>query len=582
MTSYQDFRPDQINLSKYIFYTGKGGVGKTSTACATAAYLADHGKKVFLVSTDPASNLQDVFGMELDDKGVSIDQVPNLTVANLDPEQAAADYRESVIAPYRGKLPDSIVAIMEEQRSGSCTVEIAAFNEFAYFLTDPDMNETYDHIIFDTAPTGHTLRLLALPSAWDNFIETSKYGASCLGQLSGLADQKEMYDAAVKTLESSDLTTLILVTRPEMGPLMEASRASGELSSLGIRRQILVVNGVLEKGISEDDTVSGAFLRRQEETLSQIPDTFSETEVYTIPLRSYNVCGIENIRRMLFADEKAESAEKDPKMTETFPSEEALVDDLVKNHKKIIFTMGKGGVGKTSVAIHIAKSLAKRGIPVHLTTTDPAGHMTKADIEGYDIELSNIDEKEELAKYQQFVIDKAIRNGVIGGDLDYIKEDLRSPCTQEIAIFRAFAEIVERSKNRVVVIDTAPTGHTLLLLSSTENYAREMKHASEEVPESVKNLLPRLKDRSQTEVVIVTLPEATPYFEAKRLNEDLNRAEISCKWWVVNASLLAADTTNPFLRKRADAEHEWIEKIREISDDNIVVIPWRGNLVVSS
>lgn len=503
---YPKFRPETAELTKYLFYTGKGGVGKTSTACATAVYLADHGKKVFLISTDPASNLQDVFEKELNNKGVPIEEIPNLTVANLNPEEAATEYRESVVGPYRGKLPESVIANMEEQLSGSCTVEIASFNEFSHFITDDEINQKYDYIIFDTAPTGHTLRMLQLPSAWDNFIDESTHGASCLGQLAGLGDKKEMYAKAVKTLSDGTMTTLILVSRPE-------------------------------------------------------------------PLRSYNVSGIKNIRRMLYDDVLPETGLFSQKMD--FPKLDVLIDELHQKEKKVIFAMGKGGVGKTTVAIEIAKGLAERGKKVHLTTTDPAGHMRKNGLENYDIEISNIDEKEELKKYQDEVIAKSIAGGISEEDLDYIKEDLRSPCTQEIAVFRAFAEIVEKAEERVVLIDTAPTGHTLLLLNSTESYAREMQHSNADIPESVKKLLPRLRNQEETEVVIVTLPEATPYYEAHRLEEDLNRAEISNKWWVINASLKAADTTDPFLRARAEGEMKWIGKIANNTNGNYVVVPWK-------
>ena len=241
----ENFNPGNIKLTKYLFYTGKGGVGKTSAACATAVNLADSGKKVLLISTDPASNLQDVFNTDLDNKGVPIKEVPNLIVANLDPIQAASEYRKSVIDPYLGKLPDAVIKNMEEQLSGSCTVEIAAFNEFSKFITDKNVQENYDYIIFDTAPTGHTLRMLQLPSAWSNFISESTHGASCLGQLSGLESKKEIYKNAVKTLANGLLTTLILVSRPEEAPLKEAERASRELSDIGINNQMLVINGVL-------------------------------------------------------------------------------------------------------------------------------------------------------------------------------------------------------------------------------------------------------------------------------------------------------------------------------------------------
>ncbi|MCI6858490.1 MAG: arsenical pump-driving ATPase [Eubacterium sp.] len=569
---YPKFRPETVELTKYLFYTGKGGVGKTSTACATAVYLADHGKKVFLISTDPASNLQDVFEKELDNKGTSIEEVPNLMVANLNPEEAAAEYRESVVGPYRGKLPESVVANMEEQLSGSCTVEIASFNEFSHFITDDEINQKYDYIIFDTAPTGHTLRMLQLPSAWDNFIEKSTHGASCLGQLAGLGDKKEMYAKAVKTLSDGTMTTLILVSRPEPAPLIEAARASAELSDIGVNNQKLIINGILER-VNPDDKIAKSFFDRQHKAVENMPESLKNMPVFTVPLRSYNVSGIEYIRRMLYDDVTPEAGLFSQKMD--FPKLDVLIDELNHKGKKVIFTMGKGGVGKTTVAIEIAKGLAQKGKRVHLTTTDPAGHMKKTGLENYDIEISNIDEKEELKKYQDEVIAKSIAGGISEEDLDYIKEDLRSPCTQEIAVFRAFAEIVEKAEERVVVIDTAPTGHTLLLLNSTESYAREMKHSNADIPDSVKKLLPRLRNQMETEVVIVTLPEATPYYEAYRLEEDLNRAEISNKWWVINASLKAAETKDPFLRARAEEEMKWIGKIANNTNGNYVVVPWK-------
>ncbi|MBQ9156732.1 MAG: arsenical pump-driving ATPase [Eubacterium sp.] len=567
----QIFNPEKTELTKYMFFTGKGGVGKTSTACATAVYLADQGKKVFLISTDPASNLQDVFEMELNNKGLPIAEVSGLTVANLNPEEAAAEYRESVVGPYRGKLPDSVVANMEEQLSGSCTVEIASFNEFAHFITDDGINSSYDYIIFDTAPTGHTLRMLQLPSAWDNFIDESTHGASCLGQLAGLGDKKEMYARAVKTLSDETVTTLMLVSRPEKDPLMEAARASGELSELGIGNQILIVNGVLESENTGDQT-SASFYRKQQEALEQIPGTIRDLPLYTVPLRSYNVSGIDNIRKLFREDAVPDSGLFSQDVS--FPDLDKLIDDLYEKNKKVIFTMGKGGVGKTSVSISIAKGLAEKGCKVHLTTTDPAGHMAE-DLSSFgDIEVSNIDEKKELLKYQNEVIAKSIAGGISEDDLDYIKEDLRSPCTQEIAVFRAFAEIVDKAEEQIVVIDTAPTGHTLLLLNSTESYAREMQHSNADIPESVKKLLPRLKNQEETEVVIVNPPEATPYYEARRLEEDLKRAGISSKWWVINASLKAAGTRDPFLKARAESEMKWIGRISDDTDGYFVVIPW--------
>ncbi|MBD5638709.1 arsenical pump-driving ATPase [Clostridium botulinum] len=565
---FKKFNVEDINLTKYLFFTGKGGVGKTSTACAIAVALADEGKKIMLVSTDPASNLQDVFNTKLNNKGVHIKEVPNLVVANFEPEEAAAEYRESVIAPYRGKLPEVVLKSMEEQLSGSCTVEIAAFNEFSTFITDEKVEKEYDHIIFDTAPTGHTLRMLQLPSAWSNFINESTHGASCLGQLSGLESKKEVYKNAVNTLANKDKTTLILVSRPEVSPLKEAERASKELQDIGVNNQVLVINGVLEE---HEDYLSNAIYTKQQKALEDIPQSLKTVETFQIPLRPYNVTGLENLRAFLknnnikYNDEKLN--------TTNVPKLNKVIEDLYNTDKKVIFTMGKGGVGKTTIAAAIAVGLAKKGKKVHLTTTDPADHLKFVLDESYGITLSHIDEKKELEKYKEEVLSKA-RKTMSEDDIAYVEEDLRSPCTQEIAVFRAFAEIVERSENEVVVIDTAPTGHTLLLLDSTQSYHKEIQRSQGDIPESVKKLLPKLRNEENTEVIIATLAETTPVYEALRLQKDLNRAGIHSKWWVINSSFYAANTTNSILKVKANNEVQWINKVNEISKGNFAVIGW--------
>ncbi|HVJ49572.1 arsenical pump-driving ATPase [Desulfitobacterium sp.] len=565
------FNPLKIKLTKYLFYTGKGGVGKTSTACATAVNLADNGKKVLLISTDPASNLQDVFNMELTNQGVPIKEVPNLVVANLDPVQAAADYRESVIAPYRGKLPDAVLNNMEEQLSGSCTVEIAAFNEFSNFITDEKMQKEYDYIIFDTAPTGHTLRMLQLPSAWSNFISESTHGASCLGQLSGLESKKEIYKKAVETLADGKLTTLILVSRPEETPLKEAARASEELADIGVNNQMMIINGVLS---SYDDHISESLYHKQQRALTEMPQGLQNFVTYTVPLRAYNITGMDNVRALLTQDNYSGREEK--LQAQTILQLKDVIDNLYNSNKKVILTMGKGGVGKTTIAAAIAMGLSAKGKKVHLTTTDPAAHLKFVINETSGITMSHIDEHAELKKYQEEVLAKA-RETMAEEDIAYIEEDLRSPCTQEIAVFRAFAQIVEKAEDQVVVIDTAPTGHTLLLLDSTQSYHKEIKRSQGDIPESVKNLLPRLRNADETEVIIVTLAEATPVYEALRLEEDLKRAGIATKWWVINSSLYHTGTTNQLLSAKASHEIEWINKVDEHSGGNFAIIAWSAD-----
>ena len=566
------FNLSDIDLTKYLFFTGKGGVGKTSIACATAVGLADKGKKILLISTDPASNLQDVFNQSLNGHGSEITEIPGLTVVNLDPEQAAAEYRERVIAPFRGKLPESVIQNMEEQLSGSCTVEIAAFNEFSDFITDAQKQLEFDHIIFDTAPTGHTLRMLQLPSAWSTFISESTHGASCLGQLSGLEERKEIYKKAVGTLSDTGTTRLMLVSRPEIAPLKEAARSSHELQLLGIKNQILIINGVL-KQLDKNDSVSSQLHERQQKALQSMPAELSGYPLYHVPLRSYNLSSIANIRRMLYSDSFSNEVNYKPVAAPKDVDE--MVDDLYTSGKRVIFTMGKGGVGKTTLATEIALKLTRLGAKVHLTTTDPANHLNYELAVKAGITVSRIDEAQVLEKYKNEVRNKAAE-AVTAEDMEYIEEDLRSPCTQEIAVFKAFAEIVDKAETEIVVIDTAPTGHTLLLLDATQSYHKEVERTQGEVTGAVANLLPRLRNSKETEVVIVTLPEATPVFEAERLQMDLQRAGINNKWWVVNACLSLTETQNSFLKAKAQNELAWIKKVEQLSQGNTALIEWRN------
>ena len=559
--------------TRYLFFTGKGGVGKTSLSCATGIALTESGKRVLIVSTDPASNLDEVLETRLGSTPTAVPQVPGLSALNIDPEAAAHDYRERMVSPYRGVLPPAAIQSMEEQFSGACTVEIAAFDEFSALLGDAEKTREFDHVIFDTAPTGHTLRLLSLPSAWTDFIASSTGGASCLGPLAGLEQQRSLYAATVAQLADPAQTTVILVARAETAALREAERSAGELAALGIGHQVLAINGLF-RAATPGDRIADAMTLRTRETLAAIPATLRGLPRFDIPLVPQGMVGIAALRAL--SDPSAPAAE--PLGPVALPVElsslEALVADLETAGRGVIMTVGKGGVGKTTLASAIATALAQRGNPVLLSTTDPAAHVAAAvetPVPG--LSVSRIDPVAEVEAYRREVLQKA------GKSLDdhgraVLEEDLRSPCTEEIAVFRAFAKTVDAGTDAFVVLDTAPTGHTILLLDAAEAYHREVLRVRGDMPEAVRRLLPRLRDPAFTRVIITTLPEATPVHEAEHLQNDLRRAGIEPYAWVVNQSLLASGTCDPLLATRGRNEIPFIRRVAEELSHRCVLIPW--------
>jgi arsenite-transporting ATPase len=556
-----------------LFFTGKGGVGKTSLSCATGIALAESGRRVLIVSTDPASNLDEVLGVKLFSTPTAIPEVAGLFALNIDPEASAHAYRERMVSPYRGILPPAAIASMEEQFSGACTVEIAAFDEFSALLGDPDKTQAFDHVIFDTAPTGHTLRLLSLPSAWSGFIESSTGGASCLGPLAGLENQRNLYAATVAQLADKEKTTVVLVSRPETSALREADRTRGELADLGIANQVLAINGLFQAE-SGHDAIADAMTLRASKALESMPESLAALPRQTTPFVALGMVGIAALRSLIEPNTQAIAA--NPLITNSpeLPTFNSLVNDLEKGGHGVIMTMGKGGVGKTTVAAAIAVALAQRGHPVLLSTTDPAAHVAVT-IENPvpNLSVSRIDPVAEVERYRQEIVEKAGKNLDANG-LAMLEEDLRSPCTEEIAVFRAFAQTVDAGKTGFVVLDTAPTGHTILLLDAAEAYHREVMRVQGDMPESVRQLLPRLRDPAYTRVIITTLAEATPVHEAERLQQDLARAGIKPYAWVINQSLLASGTRDPLLSERGRYEIPFIRKVAEELSPRCALIPW--------
>jgi len=566
-----------IKPTRFLFFTGKGGVGKTSLSCATAVSLADQGNKIFLVCTDPASNLSEVMGVQIGASPANHPGVPGLQAINIDPEVAASKYRERIVGPYRGKLPEVALVSMEEQLSGACTMEIAAFDEFAGLLGNRDLHK-FDYVIFDTAPTGHTLRLLQLPSAWDGFIEANTTGTSCLGPLAGLTQQHQMYKNTIATLTDREMTTVILVSRPEPASLDEAARTSAELSALGMDNQKLVINGVFSS--SSKDRLAQAWHKRTHNALATLPEVLSRIDRIETPLLPFLPLGVEKLRlfwQAMLGKSIDVSTIKSGGKEILPPSPVALFREIELQGKGVIMAMGKGGVGKTFIATELAKYLAQKGHDVLLATTDPAAHLDFSLGDTIEcLKVARIDPKEETRKYT----DKVMLE--VGKKLDeqgrnLLAEDLRSPCTEEIAVFQAFAKLVDQGEDRYIVLDTAPTGHTLLLLDAARAYHREVERMTQQIPEQVQKLLPRMRDPDYTKILIITLPEMTPVHEAGQLERDLERASISSYAWIINQSLAPLDITDPFMAAKRQEEFQYISQVMNQYSDHVFLEAWCDN-----
>jgi len=548
---------------RFLFFTGKGGVGKTSIACASAIQLSEAGKRVLLVSTDPASNVGQVFGIAIGNQITDIPALPNLAALEIDPQAAAQAYRDRIVGPVRGILPDAVVNGIEEQLSGACTTEIAAFDEFTALLVDSPITDHYDHIIFDTAPTGHTIRLLQLPGAWSGFLEQGKGDASCLGPLAGLEKQREQYKAAVDALADGERTRLILVARAQQSTLREVARTHDELAAIGIKQQHLVINGMMPASEIQDDPLAKAIYEREQHALLQIPAALKNLPVDNALLKPFNLVGLTALRKLLSNVQPEDHANPEPISKLHEPTLSELVNIIAQDGHGLVMLMGKGGVGKTTIAAAIAVELAHRGLPVHLTTSDPAAHLAETLAETLDnLTISRINPEQETERYRQHVLEsKGAKLDAQGRAL--LEEDLRSPCTEEIAVFQAFSRIIREAGKKFVVMDTAPTGHTLLLLDATGAYHREVARQMDKTGLHFTTPMMQLQDPRQTKVLIVTLAETTPVLEAANLQSDLRRAGIEPWAWVINASIAATAVKSPLLHQRAINE---LHEIKTISD----------------
>jgi len=560
--------------TRHLFFTGKGGVGKTSLSAASALTLADAGKKVLLVSTDAASNLDEMLGVELRNTPVPVPGAPGLSLLNIDPDNAAESYRQRVLAQMSTGASAQELAAVREQLSGACTTEIASFDEFSSLLADGA--EDYDHIVFDTAPTGHTLRLLSLPKAWTGFLKGNDRGASCLGPHSGLKMQEVRFKAALDALSDPAKTTVILVTRPDTGAIAEAARASEDLHELGLNNQRLVINGVFHAS-ERTDAVACAIEDLGQQSLDGMPASLCALAQDRVPLRPFDTVGLSALRALLSTGpspipSRTAVVTKDSTRLKGL---DALADELAAAGHGLIMVMGKGGVGKTTVAAALAIGLIQRGKTAHLSTTDPAAHLTgtlNGDVPG--LRVSRIDPKVETQRY----IDKIMAAKSLTLDAEeqaLLLEDLRSPCTEEVAVFHAFSRIVSEGRSAFVVLDTAPTGHTMLLMDATGAYHRQMTREFEgHASARVVTPLMRLQDASYTKIILVTLPEVTPVSQAAAMQADLRRAGIEPYAWVLNKSVLAAGTRDPLLAARLAGERKQMERMAAGLTTRLFTLPW--------
>ncbi|MGQ0503570.1 MAG: arsenical pump-driving ATPase [Panacagrimonas sp.] len=560
------------NPTRFLFFTGKGGVGKTSLSAATAISLADAGRRVLLVSTDAASNLDEMLGAPLSNTAVSVTGVPGLSMMNIDPDVAAESYRQRVLAQMGPDASSNDLAEVREQLSGACTTEIASFDEFSNLLADGAA--AYDHIVFDTAPTGHTLRLLSLPQAWSGFLKGNDRGASCLGPHSGLKMQEQRFNAALEALRDPMQTTVVLVARAERSALTEAARTSDELRVLGLDNQRLAINGVF-KASDPGDGVARAIEALGQEAIHNMPAALRALSQSVVPLRAFDTVGLPALRALLSDTPTALDAPAVDLAPPVFDHLEKLVDQLAASGRGLIMVMGKGGVGKTTIAAAIAIGLVRHGHAVHLNTTDPAAHLAMT-LEGElpGLKVDRIDPKLETQRY----IDKimAARSPSLDAqEQALLLEDLQSPCTEEVAVFHAFSRTVSEARSAFVVLDTAPTGHSLLLIDATGAYHRQMTREFEgRGAAHVVTPLMRLQDATYTRIILVTLPEVTPVSQAAALQDDLRRAHIEPYAWVVNKSLLASGTHDPLLKARLNGERQQMLRLNSGLSPRTFVVPW--------
>lgn len=564
--------------TKFIFFSGKGGVGKTSMACTTSVYYADQGKKTLIVTTDPAANLADVFEQEIGHKITKINGIENLFAMEIDPEKATNEYKERSLAPMRELFDEEMLKIAEEQLSGPCTEEMASFDKFIDFMEE----DSFDMVIFDTAPTGHTIRLLELPVDWSKHIEESSKGSgqTCMGPVALIQESKKKYDDAIAKLRNPERTDFIFVMQPEQTSLEETIRSSNELKEIGIKTTKIIINGFIPKA----EAIHPFFKSRydmQQSYLNKAKATFKNTCIETMELFDSELKGIEMFRKSALKLFKTKVSNKN-------------IEHLIypeKGKRKNIFFSGKGGVGKTSMACITAIQTAQKGYKTLLMTTDPAAHIGKVldkpvtneitKIDGVvNLYAVEIDQKKATEDYKNKILTDA-KDRFDESTLKAMEEELNSPCTEEMAAFQKFIEYANLDDFEVIVFDTAPTGHTLRLLELPMDWSKQIQlkaglstkisQADKKQKEQFDRVIEMMRDEEVTTFGFVMYPEKTPIIEAYRASKELETVGIKTQLAIANFIIPEEQAITPFFTNRRNMQLKYLDDMHKKFRDLLIL-----------
>ena len=586
--------------TEFIFFSGKGGVGKTSMACTHAVRYAGEGKRTLIVTTDPASNLADVFEQPIGHQVTPIAGVPNLSAMEIDSDRATQEYIDRAMAPIRAAFPPQMVQVMEEQMSGPCTAEVAAFDRFTDFLDVPaDQGEAFDVVIFDTAPTGHTIRLLELPAEWSQSIDAASAGSgqTCLGPAAAIQDAKHKYERALAAMRQSAQTSFVFVLHPEAISIKETRRAISELKKLEIENFRLIINSVIS-GEAAQNPLFGARAAMQARYLTEIEATLPYAQ-QRMPMLAGEIRGVDRLRqvgRAFFDGEPValSTAAVDPQRPAlpVFAPEDIRALVQPNGQRRTLFFAGKGGVGKTVASCITAVWLARQGYRTLLLTTDPAAHL--GDVLGVPVGAdparimenlwaANIDSKAAAEAYKTRILDDARRRGRPESAIQSMAEELDSPCTEEMAAFDKFIEYAAQDGWQAVVFDTAPTGHTLRLLELPMDWSKqidvkifasvESSAADDVAKQRFGKVIDMLRDPAQSAFAFVMYPEATPIIEAWRAAQELGTVGIQPGLVVANMVIPPEEATTPFTLSRRNMQEKYLGEISQRFQTPVLQIP---------